>query len=176
MDILENSIKFLDMIGYLGPQLLFLSSIYFLFMNNKITSLFIYFIGFFLNILLNIILKSIIQEPRPAEDKRLFNLEVLQGKRIGFDRYGMPSGHAEGVFFSTAFIFFTLKNYWISVTYFLISLLTVYQRVKYKNHTFGQVFIGGIIGCFMGYFFYLYNNYVMKGKYREKKDDNAPYY
>jgi membrane-associated phospholipid phosphatase len=175
MDIISNSlIKIVDTIGYLGPQLLFISSIYFLF--DKYTSLAVYFIGFFVNILLNIILKSYIQQPRPSEDKRLFNLEILNGKRIGYDRYGMPSGHAEGVFYSTAFIFLTLKNKWVGLIYLLISLITSYQRVAYKNHTFSQVFIGGLIGIFMGMFFYYYSMKILKGKLREKKDDNAPYY
>jgi membrane-associated phospholipid phosphatase len=175
MDIISKSlIKIVDTIGYLGPQLLFISSIYFLF--DKYTSLAVYFLGFFLNILLNIILKSYIQQPRPSEDKRLFNLEILNGKRIGYDRYGMPSGHAEGVFYSTAFIFLTLKNKWIGLIYLLISLVTSYQRVSYQNHTFSQVFIGGLIGIFMGILFYYYSMKILKGNLREKKDDNAPYY
>ena len=176
MDFIKNTlIKSIDTIGYLGPQLLFFASIYFLF-KTKFTYLSVYFIGFFLNILLNIILKSLIQEPRPTEDKRLFNLEILNKKRIGFDRYGMPSGHAEGVFYSTAFIFLTLKNKWVGATYLLISLITCYQRIAYKNHTFQQVLIGSIIGAFMGFFFYYYGNHILKGKLREKPDDNAPYY
>jgi membrane-associated phospholipid phosphatase len=175
MDIIKNTIiKSIDSIGYLGPQLLFFASIYFLF--DKLTSLSVYFVGFFLNILLNTVLKLLIQEPRPTEDKRLFNLEILNGKRIGYDRYGMPSGHAEGVFYSTAFIFLTLKNKWIGFIYLLISLITCYQRVAYKNHTFIQVLIGGIIGLFMGLFFYYYGNHILKGKLRVKPDDNAPYY
>jgi membrane-associated phospholipid phosphatase len=176
MDIIKNTIiKSVDIIGYLGPQLLFFASIYFLFKRN-FTYLSVYFVGFFLNILLNTILKSLIQEPRPTEDKRLFNLELLNGKRIGYDRYGMPSGHAEGVFYSTAFIFLTLKNKWIGFIYLVISLITCYQRVAYKNHTFQQVLIGGIVGAFMGFFFYYYGVHILKGKLREKPDDNAPYY
>ena len=88
----------------------------------------------------------------------------------------MPSGHAEGVFYSTAFIFLTLKNKWIGFIYLLISLITSYQRVAYQNHTFSQVFIGGLIGIFMGAFFYYYSMKILKGNIREKKDDNAPYY
>jgi len=163
----------INSIGYYGPQLLFFASIYFLF--NKRTSLLVYFVGFFLNILLNIILKLIIKQPRPSEDKRLFNLELLNGKQIGYDRYGMPSGHAECVFYSTAFIFLTLKNKWIGAVYLIVSLVTSYQRISNNYHTFVQVFIGGLIGILMGYFFYYYSTKILKGSLRGKPDDNAPY-
>jgi len=175
MDFIKQStIKFFDSIGYFGPQLLFFASIYFLF--EKLTSLSVYFLGFFFSMLLNSILKLLIQEPRPKEDKRLFNLEILNKKRISFDRYGMPSGHADAVFYSTAFIFLTLKNKWIGFIYLLISLLTCYQRIAYKNHTFGQVLVGGIVGTIMGVLFFYYSKGLLKGKLREKIDDNAPYY
>ena len=73
--ITKTFTKIIDTIGFFGPQLLFLSSIYFLY--YKFTSLIIYVVGFISNILLNIILKTIIQQPRPIEDQRLFNLEIL---------------------------------------------------------------------------------------------------
>ena len=178
MDMMYDSIKYaiikgFDSVGFFGPQILFFSSIYLLF--NKWTSLFVYFIGFFINIMLNMVLKALIQEPRPSEDKRLFNLQILSGKRMGHDRYGMPSGHAEGVFYSTAFIFLTLKNKWIGFSFLIISLITSYQRVKYKNHTFEQVLVGSIIGAFMGLFFYYYSSKLLKGTIKMKEDDDAPY-
>jgi len=172
--ITKTFTKIIDTIGFFGPQLLFLSSIYFLY--YKFTSLIIYVVGFTSNTLLNIILKSLIQEPRPLEDKRLFNLEILNGNRMEFDRYGMPSGHSQSVFYSTIFIFLTLKNQWISFVYLIITILTSYQRIEYKNHTLGQVFIGAILGIFMSLLFYYYATKIIKGNLEEKKDDNAPYY
>ena len=172
MDIINYLVKIIDTIGYFGPQILFFTSIYLLF--YKWSTLFIYFLGFGINILINIVLKAFIQQPRPEEDKRLFNLEILNGKRIGFDRYGMPSGHAEAVFFSTSYIFFVLNNFWISFMFLMLSVLTCIQRTVYKNHTISQVCVGGIIGIIVGWGFYLYNVRVLKGSLREKEDDNAP--
>jgi membrane-associated phospholipid phosphatase len=171
--IKHTIIKGFDSVGFFGPQILFFSSVYLLF--NKWTSLSVYFIGFFINIMLNVVLKALIQEPRPSEDNRLFNLQILSGKRIGHDRYGMPSGHAEGVFYSTAFIFLILKDKRIGVGYLIISLITLYQRLKYKNHTFEQVIAGAIIGAFMGLFFYYYRSNLLKGILKMKDDDDAPY-
>lgn len=174
MDIFEIILKGIHTIGYLGPPILFFASIYFLF--NKWTSLFIYLFGFCINILLNVMIKSFIQEPRPAEDRRLFNLEILNKKRIGYDRYGMPSGHAESVFYSTVFILLTLKNKWIGMAYLLVALITSFQRVGYQNHTSSQVIVGGLIGAIMGGLFYYYTVKVLKGQLRAKMDDNAPYF
>jgi len=164
-------IKILDIIGYYGPLILVFISIFTLF--NKQTLLFTYLIGFGINTVLNILLKSIIQESRPIENKRLFNLEILSGRLIQFDRYGMPSGHTQSVFYSTAFIFMSLKNIRIKILYFIISLLTIYQRLSYKNHSIEQIIVGSIIGSLTGIFFYYMSSSVLKGILREKKDDNA---
>jgi membrane-associated phospholipid phosphatase len=98
----------------------------------------------------------------------------MNGRRLGFDRFGMPSGHAQSVFFSTAFIYFALKNVKISLFYLLISLNTLYQRVKYKNHSIGQVIIGSLVGSVIGYAFFKYAKHILKKELKEKPDDNAP--
>jgi len=174
MDIASLFLQTIHSIGYLGPYILFISSIYFLF--DKSTSLAVYIVGFFFNLLLNIILKSLIQQPRPVEDKRLFNLEIINGKRIVNERYGMPSNHAQGVFYSTIFILLTLKNKTVGLVYLLVSLITCYQRIANNYHTVPQVFAGGIIGILMGASFYYCSKRMLKGRIREKPDDNAPYY
>ena len=120
-------------------------------------------------------MKGIIRQPRPGEDKRLFNLKLMSKNkvnRIGHDIFGMPSGHAQLTFYVSSFIFFTLKDKWIPMMYFIVSLITLYQRVKYKNHTFEQVVIGAIVGIIMGYAFSLYNKRVLSGEPSAKKDDN----
>jgi len=170
MDYLHN---ILDTSGFFGPNILLIASIFLLL--DKKTYLNIYLIGFVFNIILNFILKGIIRQPRPEEDKRLFNLELLSGKRIGYDRYGMPSGHAQVVFYSTAFVYLVLKNVWISLLYLFISLITFYQRIKYKNHTLEQVVAGSFVGSGMGYLVYQYGKNILKGKMKLKMDDNAPF-
>ena len=98
----------------------------------------------------------------------------MLNKRFGPDQYGMPSGHAQMVFFSTSFIFFALKNKYISLVYFIISLISMYQRVKYKNHTVSQVVGGAFVGSISGYLFYLAAMSKLSGPLKLKMDDNAP--
>jgi len=176
----------LDIIGYLGPQILCFLSIILLF--KKWNTLSLYLVGYFSNIIITYILKGIIQEPRPTEDKKLFNIELLHGsgynqwsgngqgsgKRIGFDRYGCPSGHASSVVYSSVFLYLVLQNPKILVTYLLVSLVTMYQRVKYKNHSIHQVIIGAVVGFFSAFVIYFYTKHILKGKMGEKPDDNAP--
>jgi cellulose synthase/poly-beta-1,6-N-acetylglucosamine synthase-like glycosyltransferase len=54
--------------------------------------------------------------PRPSEDADRFNLALTHGRRfifksgVPFDVFGMPSGHAQMVFYSTTFVYLSLKN------------------------------------------------------------------
>jgi len=166
--VIEKSV---DTIGYIGPQLLTLASVFLL--MDKSTLLVVYWMGFIINLIVHIILKVLIAQPRPSEDKRLFNLKMLSGKRVGYDTYGMPSGHSQTSFYSVAFIHFALRNSMITLPFLLISLNTMYQRVKYKNHTIGQVVVGAIVGAGMGYVSLTYGKNLLKGLMRGKKDDNA---
>jgi membrane-associated phospholipid phosphatase len=153
-------------------------SIYLLCDKQKL--LFYYVIGFFVNVLLNLVLKGIIQQPRPTDDINIFNLAVGNGKRfifkdgIPYDVFGMPSGHAQTVLFSTAFVYFALRNNKILYIYLLISLITMGQRVVFNHHTISQVFIGAIAGSFFGYFVYYLCKENIRGHITEKKDDYGP--
>ena len=62
----------------------------------------------------------------------------------------------------------------ITIFYAIISLLTMYQRIKYKNHSVIQVIVGAIMGAVIGYSFYIYARKTMAGKLKGREDDNAP--
>lgn len=172
MDPLYYIEKITDYIGYLGPFLLLIITI--ILLKSKTILLTYYIIGYALNIGLNILLKGFFQHPRPSEDLRIFNASIAQGKRFGFDVYGMPSGHSQNVFYSVGFIYFALGNPIVTIIYFAIALNTCYQRVKYKNHSIMQVICGGIIGTIIGIIFYLFSSKKTMGLLKYKKDDNAP--
>jgi membrane-associated phospholipid phosphatase len=164
--------NFLDTIGYLGPIILLMSTLVLL--KNKTTLLTYYTFGYILNIGMNVILKSLVQQPRPSENLHIFNASIANGKRIGFNAYGMPSGHTQTAFYSVGFIFFALGDPIITASYLLIALNTSYERIKYKQHTLRQVICGGIIGLVVGATTYLFSSKKLSGLLKYKKDDNAP--
>ena len=170
---MNQLIKIIDIIGFLGPLILGVMSLILLY--KKSTLFATYIIGFIINSILNIVLKGIIRQPRPSEDNHILNLKIMTGKRIGYDTFGMPSGHAQSVFYSTFFILFALKNYNVTLIYLIISLLTLYQRIKYMNHTIFQTIIGYIIGAIFGFFMYSYSTKLLKGNMSMRKDDDSPF-
>ena len=85
----------------------------------------------------------------------------------------MPSGHSQHVFLSTTYIYLVLRNINLTLFYFLFSLLTLVQRVRYRNHTIKQVIVGGSIGAFIAYIAYTYATNSLVGKLATKLDDNA---
>ena len=168
-----------DELGKGGPIILIIYSFYLLW--NKPTFFFYYTVGIFINAILNLIIKGIIQEPRPSEDLKTFELALKNGRRFVFkdgiiphDIFGMPSGHSQSSLFSSVFIFLSLKKANIFAFYLLISLIVMTQRVAFNYHTIRQVIVGAIVGILFGYFmFYMAQNKLM-GIVREKLDDYGP--
>jgi len=165
-------------IGSHGPVILMFLSIYLL--SNKSNLLFYYLIGYIIEIILNIVLKGIIKEPRPCFNNKEFNLAVKNNKRfvfkdgLPFDLFGMPSGHASSVMFSTIFVYLALrKTNWLYV-YLLISAITISQRFVYKYHTISQLIVGVFVGSLFSYLMFQLAEKKLKGLIREKPDDNGP--
>lgn len=165
-------------IGTIGPLILIFLSMYLLW--NKPNLFFYYTVGVFINAILNLLIKGILQQPRPSEDVKMFNLALTNGKRFIFkngiphDIFGMPSGHSQSSIFSAIFIYLSLKNINILYFYLFISLITLIQRVVYDYHTILQVTVGSIIGGGFGYFTYYLANQKIKGRISEKYDDYGP--
>ena len=165
-------------LGAYGPLLLMFLSWYLLWNNKHL--FFYYTIGIFISSVINIILKGIIQQPRPMFDEKKIKLLKTHGKQyfyqsgIPFDIFGMPSGHAQAAFFSTAYIYLGLKQFNWLFFYFILSLLTCYQRVKFYFHSVSQVLVGAIVGSLFAYFVFHFAKENIKGPIREKPDENGP--
>ena len=162
-------------IGSNGPLILLFTSIYLLL--NSQNGLYYYIVGYVLSMLFNLILKGILKQPRPIYDQDLFKVALNYNKKhnfmIPYNLYGMPSGHAQSVFYSTIFIYLMFKNSKITLFYLIISLITLFQRVEGLWHTVFQVIIGSFVGLIFGYFiFYMYQQKMM-GSLKFKKDDFA---
>lgn len=162
----------LDYFGLVAPLVLLIISTFLLL--NKIKYLQVYIIGFILNNILNAILKYAIREPRPIKDSRILEIAIYNQKRIGFDYYGMPSGHAQNCGYNLAYITLVLNNTFITGLYLIITYISLYQRYKYFNHTILQLIIGLIIGLGFGYLAYYVGNKWLKGDLKMRSDDFAP--
>jgi membrane-associated phospholipid phosphatase len=158
-----------DYIGLLAPLILFILSLFFLRNKTKYILFFIY--GFVFNNILNALLKLLIQEPRPSKDQKAIEIGITNGARIGFDKYGMPSGHAQNAGFALAFITFSLRSPVITGLYTIISIISLYQRYLYNNHTILQLIVGFFIGIASGYCAYLFATKYITGDIKMKKDD-----
>jgi membrane-associated phospholipid phosphatase len=164
--------QFRDYIGLYAPFILFVLSL-FLLRNMKIY-LSVFVLGFILNNILNIILKLAIKEPRPLKDEKAIEIGVVNGVRIGFDKFGMPSGHAQNCGYCITFITMSLNNPFITTLYSLISLISLFQRYLYNNHTILQLTTGFIVGGGFGYLTYLIGHKYIMGNIKMKMDENGP--
>lgn len=161
-----------EYIGIYAPILLFILSLVLL--RNMKRYLRFFVGGFIINNIVNILLKLTIQEPRPSEDQKAIEIGVVNGARIGFDKFGMPSGHAQNCAYCLAFITLVLNNPMITCFYAVITLTSVFQRYLYNNHTVLQLLIGLLIGVLVGYLMYEVGNKHIMGNIKMKKDDNGP--
>lgn len=144
---MENGILLLDYIGFFGPLLLFFISIWKL--SGRIHFLYGYLGLFLASTIINKALKLLFQEPRPEG-----GMTIVGEPYQGADEYGMPSGHAQSVAFSTTYLYLVTKNVlWLALELCIVAL-TMIQRWKYKNHSVSQLFVGSFVGAFWGYYGY----------------------
>lgn len=157
----ENQIiLFFDKFGYNGPLIMFILSIICL---NK-TNLYLYGYLFFwtLNKISNERLKLFFKELRP---KGFDEINAFDNNKFeGVHYYGMPSGHAQTVFFSIAYLWYVLGSLNILFSGLFVGLLTVIQRWKYKKHSMKQLFIGSILGIFFSYISYFIVQFFIENK------------
>lgn len=163
---------FIDYIGYYAPIILFFLSL--LLLRNMKRYLQFFVSGFILNNILNIVLKLFIKESRPSNDQKIIEIAINNGARIGFDKFGMPSGHAQNCGYCLIFIMTSINNLFITTLYMAITLISLSQRYLYNNHTILQLLIGLLIGSGFGYLTYSLGNKFIMGNIKMKKDEEGP--
>jgi membrane-associated phospholipid phosphatase len=159
-------------VGFSAPGILLVVSIFLL---KKKTKYLKYFLaGYVLNSILNLLLKYIFKEPRPSNDWELFKIGITHCKRFGYDRYGMPSGHAQHCGYVLAFMTLVLNNPWVTCIYLIFTLICMYQRYLYENHNIKQVVVGLLIGLGSGYLMYEVATKKLIGNIKMRPDDEGP--
>lgn len=162
----------LDIIGYSAPGIMLVASI--IILRNKRNYLYYFIIGYVLTGILNAMLKFIIKEPRPGNDWEILQLGITHGKRFSFDKFGMPSGHAQHCGYILAFTAFVLNDPLITGTYSILTLICMHQRYLYENHNIKQVLVGVVVGLFTGYLMYLVASKKLIGNIKMRPDDHGP--
>jgi membrane-associated phospholipid phosphatase len=161
-----------DYIGLYAPKILTLFSLFLL--RNKIHYLTIYSVGYLLNFILNILLKLALKEPRPKKTKRVLEIAIANDYEYEYEKFGMPSGHAQACVYSLVFITLVLNNPLVTSVYLAVTCLALFQRFKYLEHSFLQLTVGVCVGLSIGYMFYLIGNKYIKGNIKMRADDSAP--
>lgn len=152
--------KVMNTIGYQGPIITFIITAFYLLQQKKY--LYAYLVLIFINHFLNIILKLIFKTPRPHT--KITNDPDLEERLKDFneDKYGMPSYHAQTVFFPVAFLYLVNNKPFVLLGELTICFLTLYQRWYYKRHDIPQLVAGSIIGTLVAYGGYSLTNHYLR--------------
>lgn len=141
----HNPFMIFDYIGHYGPIITFSVTFYSLLSRTKY--LYVFVIGSIANNYINMFLKNAFRELRPKNPVKFIDSNQLINKNY----YGLPSGHAQNTLFSLTFLY--LLKAPISFTYSMlcVTILTLYQRWKYRRHDVKQIVIGAFIGVFFAW-------------------------
>ena len=140
-------IPIIDDIGFFGPMILIVVAIIMLWGRVKYLNVYLIFL------LIKKILKNIIKASRPLKQSEN-NVYKIFEKTNGTEEYGMPSGHAQSVSFTTLYVYLVTKSKNLLMGGGFISVLSLIQRYRFKRHSIEQLLVGTIIGCFVAYISY----------------------
>jgi len=164
--------SFFHILGFAAPGLMLMISIILLRNKRKYMTYLIF--GYVFSGLSNILFKFILKEPRPTNDWQILRLGITHSKRFSFDVYGMPSGHAQYCGFLLAFTGLVLNDPFITGIYAFLTLICMYQRYLYENHSIKQVIVGLVIGLAFGYLMYFVATKNIIGNIKRRPDDDGP--
>ncbi|MCM1311991.1 MAG: phosphatase PAP2 family protein [Bacteroides sp.] len=96
---------------------------------------------------------------RPTQDPQIMYLvDVVNGYRGG--RFGFFSGHACNTFCVAMFLSWLFRSAKVTYVLFFWSATTTFTRLYLGVHYLGDVTVGLIIGCLLGFLFYVLMEYV----------------
>lgn len=144
-----------------SPYLISLCTIYLL--RNNTPYVWAFVIGSWINMYMNKLLKSWIRLPRPDLQRTETN-ETAYPFYIGAEKYGMPSGYAQILFFAITFLFLVKRYITITYLFLFLACIVLYQRWIYKHNTFEQLAAGIITGSVFAYCIVLGTNQYVSDK------------
>jgi membrane-associated phospholipid phosphatase len=144
-------IPIIDDLGFFGPVILFILTIIMLWGRFKYINVYLIFKLF--NTILNNVLKNVIKSPRPGTPDEYMIYRTYENTSEN-DKYGMPSGHAQSVSFSTLYLYMVTKSKNLLIGSSFISALSLIQRFRFKRHSIKQLLIGLLVGSSFAYISY----------------------
>lgn len=153
--------EIIEYIIFNGPYLISLCTVYLL--RNNTPYVWAFVIGSWINMYMNKLLKSWIRLPRPSLP-RPETTETGQSFYIGAEKYGMPSGHAQILFFAITFLFLVKRYITITYLFLFLACIVLYQRWIYKHHTLEQLAAGIFTGSAFAYCIVLGTNRYVSNK------------
>lgn len=105
------------------------------------------------------IVKPTVARWRPTQDPQIMYLvDVVRGYRGG--RFGFFSGHACNTFCVAMFLSWLFRSTKITCVLFFWAATTTFTRLYLGVHYLGDVTVGLVVGCFLGFLFYVLMEYV----------------
>lgn len=108
------------------------------------------------------LVKPMVARWRPTQDPEIMYLiDIVDGYRGG--RFGFFSGHACNTFCMATFLSLLFRYKAVTFTLFFWSATTTFTRLYLGVHYFGDVTVGLIVGCLIGWgFYYLYDKVMQR--------------
>lgn len=144
-----NRMMIFDYIGHYGPIITF--SVTFYSLVNRMKYLCVFVIGSMINHTINLLLKHIFKEERPTNPLPFIDSNNVSNELIKYNYYGLPSGHAQSTLFALTFMYLTNANMYFLYTMSCVTILTLYQRWKYRRHDMKQILFGAFLGMFFAW-------------------------
>lgn len=108
------------------------------------------------------LVKPMVARWRPTQDPEIMYLiDIVDGYRGG--RFGFFSGHACNTFCMATFLSLLFRYKAVTFTLYFWSATTTFTRLYLGVHYFGDVIVGLIVGCLIGWgFYYLYDKVMQR--------------
>lgn len=134
----------LYLIGYLGPVICILISIYWLWGFPKYLIVYVIFAMF--DLFINKVLKRWFKQDRPLDIK-----SIIGEEHEGIELYGMPSKHLQSIFFSITYLYLVKGSLQWLMGELVIAALAINQEITYRQHTISQIIVGALCGISVAY-------------------------
>ena len=148
----------------------FFFSTFLLFSFKKYILLLFYFLFFILNIFINSLIKILLQHTTPNDNHELLHIHK---KNLHFYKFGNPSHNIQSIIYTSFFISFSLKKYYLYFIYFSFSTFAIFLEIYKKKHYYYQIIFASFIAIIISFIAYYSSSKYLTESLEHKKDDET---